>query len=93
MKLDKLELNRYVESLCTEVRDHYRIDPHYYASDSIKRGLRNSDGTGVMAGVSQIGSVQGYYLKDYEKVPIPGELYFRGININEIVQNHAAFGA
>ena len=92
MNNDKAELNRYVESLCTEVRDEYRIDPRLYEGDAVKRGLRNSDGTGVMAGVTRIGSVQGYYLRDFEKVPIPGELYYRGIRVDQIVEHHARTG-
>ena len=89
---DKAELNKYVESLCTEVRSEYSIDPRLYAGDAVKRGLRNADGTGVMAGVTRIGSVQGYYLRDFEKVPIPGELYYRGINVDQIVEHHAREG-
>ena len=92
MRNDKAELNQYVKSLCTEVRSEYRIDPRLYEGDAVKRGLRNADGTGVMAGVTRIGSVQGYYLRDYEKVPIPGELYYRGINIDQIVAHHAETG-
>ena len=90
MRADKQELNKYVESLCSEVEQQYQIDPRFYEGDAIKRGLRNADGTGVMAGVTRIGSVQGYYLRDFEKVPIPGELYYRGINVTKIVDRHAA---
>ena len=92
MDLKKEELNKYVSSLCTEIGGEYRIDPHYYKGDAVKRGLRNADGTGVMAGVTRIGSVQGYYLRDFDKVPIPGELYYRGINVNEIVEMHESLG-
>jgi len=92
MRTDKLELNKYVESLCSEVEDQYRIDPRFYVGDAVKRGLRNADGTGVMAGVTRIGSVQGYYLRDFEKVPIPGALYYRGINVSEIVESHGTLG-
>ena len=92
MHNDKTELNKYVESLCTEVRSEYRIDPRLYAGDAVKRGLRNADGTGVMAGVTRIGSVQGYLMRDFEKIPIPGELYYRGINVDQIVQRHTADG-
>ncbi|MBO4854672.1 MAG: citrate synthase [Oscillospiraceae bacterium] len=88
MQTNKTELNHYVESLCTEAKDAYRIDRRYYASDSVKRGLRNADGTGVMAGVTRVGSVQGYYMRDMEKVPIPGELYYRGISATELVDTH-----
>ena len=92
MVSEKTELNRYVESLCAEVRDEYKIDPHYYEGDAVKRGLRNADGTGVIAGVTRIGSVQGYYMRDMEKVPIPGELYYRGIRVTEIVDSHVSTG-
>ena len=90
MNKDKAELNRYVHGLCAEARDSYKINPKLYAGDAIKRGLRNADGTGVMAGVTTVGSVQGYYLRDYEKVPIPGELYYRGINVMDLVEYHAS---
>ena len=90
MNETKSELNQYVQELCASTREVYRIDPRYYEGDAVKRGLRNADGTGVMAGVTRIGSVQGYYLRDFEKVPIPGELYYRGINVNEIVEAHRA---
>ena len=92
MVSEKTELNRYVESLCAEVLDEYKIDPRYYRGDAVKRGLRNTDGTGVIAGVTRIGSVQGYYMRDMEKVAIPGELYYRGIRIEEIIDSHAATG-
>lgn len=85
---DKAKVNGYVESLCNELKSEYSIRPEYYEGDAVKRGLRNVDGTGVMAGVTRIGSVQGYYMRDFEKVPIPGELYYRGINVTELVDTH-----
>ena len=93
MVSEKTELNHYVESLCAEVRDEYRIDPRYYEGDAVKRGLRNTDGTGVIAGVTRIGSVQGYYMRDMEKIPIPGELYYRGISLDEIATRKTSFSA
>ena len=89
---DKAELNRYVDSLCTQVRERYSIPRRYYRGDAVKRGLRNSDGSGVLAGVSKVGSVQGYYMRDFDKIPIPGELYYRGINMEEIVKYHYESG-
>lgn len=63
--------------------------PERYFTDKVKRGLRNGDGTGVMAGVTRIGRVIGYNIEDGELVPIPGRLYYRGIEIREIVKEHA----
>ena len=51
---------------------------------SVKRGLRNEDGTGVLVGLTRVGDVHGYIVDEGEKVPIPGKLYYRGIDIEEI---------
>ena len=75
----------FLESLCEEFRRNNQIDPAYYEKWDVKRGLRNADGTGVMAGVTQIGNVRGYYVQDGEKVPIPGQLIYRGINVNDLI--------
>ena len=55
MSEDKMDTAEYVKALCEEAGDEYKIDPKYYRSDSVKRGLRNADGSGVMAGVTRIG--------------------------------------
>ncbi|NCC67331.1 MAG: hypothetical protein EOM14_03915, partial [Clostridia bacterium] len=82
----------YVKELCGDIREAYTIDPEQYKSHAIKRGLRNDDGTGVMAGVTRIGSVQGYYMQDGERVPIPGKLYYRGIDVEDIIRANIAAG-
>lgn len=86
MDITKDVLDGYVSNLCEDIRQAYAIDPEQYKNHMIKRGLRNEDGTGVMAGVTGIGSVQGYYLQDNERVPIPGKLIYRGINVMDIIE-------
>ena len=54
------ESQSFIQSLCDEFQRNNRIDPSYYQKWDVKRGLRNADGTGVMAGVTQIGNVRGY---------------------------------
>jgi citrate synthase len=70
----------------------YTIDPKEFEHFNIKRGLRNSDGTGVFAGVTGIGSVQGYRVIDGEPNPIEGKLYYRGIDVLDIIRSHAEEG-
>ena len=63
----------YAESfgpLYDKIRTEYAIDQKNYRSESIKRGLRNSDGSAVLVGVTKIGSVQGYLMVDGERWPI-----------------------
>ena len=82
---DKDTSMAFIESLCEEYRRHNQIDPADYERYRVKRGLRNADGTGVMAGVTQIGNVLGYYLQDGERYPAPGKLIYRGIDVEELV--------
>ena len=61
------------------------IETASYDQFDVKRGLRNADGTGVMAGVTQIGNVMGYYVQDGERIPAPGKLVYRGIDVEELI--------
>lgn len=42
----------------------------------------------MLVGVTKVGSVQGYLLQDGQRVPTPGRLYYRGIELNDIVEAH-----
>ena len=83
---ERAGLEAFLDSVCGEYREHNRIDPADYERFNVKRGLRNADGTGVMAGVTQIGNVLGYYVQDGERVPAPGKLIYRGIDVEELVE-------
>ena len=61
------------------------IDPALYAKYGVKRGLRNDNGTGVLVGLTTIGNVHGYVMDEGERKAVPGELYYRGINVRDIV--------
>ncbi len=70
-------------------------NPALYDKYNVKRGLRNADGTGVMAGLTNICNVHGYIVNEGEKQAIPGELIYRGYNIDDLitnVQNEKRFG-
>jgi citrate synthase len=58
-----------LNSLWSEIKKNNYINPEYYSRFDVKRGLRNADDTGVMAGLTRICSVEGYYLSDGERVP------------------------
>lgn len=66
------------------------IDSELYARYEVKRGLRDVSGKGVLAGLTQIGDVVGSAPDGDTYVPIPGELVYRGIEINELVAGFQA---
>ena len=76
-----------MKTLCEEYLANNYIDPETSERLGVKRGLRNPDGTGVLAGLTNVCDVVGYK-KDQEGhvIPIPGKLIYRGVNINEIVE-------
>jgi citrate synthase len=74
-----------LESLCNEFRANNQIPPEKFDLYQVKRGLRNPDGTGVMAGLTLICNVHGYLIDDGELVPDVGKLTYRGIDLNDIV--------
>lgn len=61
------------------------IPSHYYSDYNVKRGLRNADDTGVLAGLTTIGEVHGYVMDEGNKAPVDGTLRYRGINVEDIV--------
>ncbi len=77
--------NSLFTSLCEQVKENNRIDPKRYENPDIKRGLRNADGTGVVAGLTRICNVHGYVLSEGEKLPVKGELTYRGYAIEDLV--------
>ena len=71
------------------------IDPSLYEKYDVKRGLRNANGTGVLVGLTSIGDVVGYEVKDGKKIAIPGRLIYRGYNVEDLVKDaeqHNQFG-
>ena len=75
-----------------KIRATGKIDPSLYEKYNVKRGLRNADGTGVLVGLTCIGSVHGYMISESEKVAVPGQLFYRGINVNDLVKGFQAEG-
>lgn len=76
-----------ITNLCKELADNSVVEPRLYEKYHVKRGLRKSDGTGVVAGITNICNVHGYMLNEGEIEPIPGQLIYRGYNINDLVAN------
>ncbi len=80
----------FIQTLCKEFQKNNRIGPSSYENLDVKRGLRNADGTGVMAGITRIGNVRGYYMQDGERVPMDGKLIYRGIDVEDLISGFMA---
>ena len=79
-----------LSSLYEAYRNVNYIDKKYYERYDVKRGLRNQDGSGVLAGITNICTVHGYVMNESEKCPDEGKLVFSGYDINDLVENAVA---
>ena len=61
------------------------IDPELYIKYEVKKGLRDISGKGVLAGLTEIGDVRSYIIEDGEMIPTHGKLFYRGLEINTLV--------
>lgn len=73
-----------IEELAQFCVDEGAIDSGLYQKYDVKRGLRDINGMGVMAGLTKISDIQSYKMVDGKKVPMDGRLCYRGINIEEL---------
>ena len=79
------QLNQDIQLLCGEYARYNGFDEELCNKFGVKRGLRNADGTGVVAGITQVCNVHGYLLSEGEKLPIDGELTYRGYSITDLI--------
>lgn len=61
------------------------VDPELYERYPVKRGLRNSDGSGVIAGITNISNVHGYMMSEGDKIPDEGKLTLRGYDLYDLL--------
>ncbi len=81
-----------IEKLSEKCMNSYNIDPELYVKYDVKRGLRDLNGKGVLAGLTDIGDVCSNQIIDGKSVPCEGKLYYRGIDIEEIVEGFISEG-
>ena len=77
--------SKWLKKKAEQVRKVDTIDPALYRKYGVKRGLRNDDGTGVLVGLTTIGNVHGYVVSEGEKQAVPGQLFYRGISVEDMV--------
>lgn len=75
-----------LEILSAEVLKNHRIDKTLYEKYDVKRGLRDSNGKGVLTGLTEISDVNATVQIDGERVEADGKLYYQGYDVNELIK-------
>ncbi len=81
-------LNEEIESLASLFKKNPKFTEEQYKENQVKRGLRDIDGTGVVTGLTDISDVIAKKVVDGVKQSCPGELYYRGIDVKELIKNY-----
>lgn len=81
-----LNLTPEVEQLANLCKDNSRINSQLYIEKHVKRGLRDIDGNGVVAGLTNISEIISKKIVDGKEVSCDGELYYRGYDIHDLVK-------
>lgn len=85
-KYQSIDLDTKISQLVNLCEKNYDIDPALYQKYDVKRGLRDINGQGVRAGLTNISNVSATAIVDGESVPARGKLYYRGIDVEQIVK-------
>ena len=62
-----------------------QIDTDLYTKYEVKRGLRDINGKGVLAGLTDVSKIQSYIVEDNDMIPCEGKLYYQGVDVEDIV--------
>lgn len=92
IRKEKEDMNKYTEitpqlmELADLCKSNTVIDPELYAKYDVKRGLRDISGKGVLTGLTEICEIISYSLVDNDYIPCEGKLYYRGVDVEQIIQ-------
>ncbi len=85
-EMDYSEVTPEIEILAEKARKSMMIDSELYKKYDVKRGLRDINGKGVLAGLTHISDIQAVKIVDGVSVPTDGNLYYRGYSIKDLVK-------
>ncbi len=79
------EITPEIKELAQKVQTADAINPELYAKYDVKRGLRDLNGKGVLAGLTNVSNVMAKKIVDGEEVPDYGRLYYRGYDVKRLI--------
>lgn len=80
-------IENFVQNHVDLLKRNDYIDPSLYKEYGVKSGLRNEDGKGVLAGLTNISQIISENIVDGKKQPCDGELWYRGHRINGLIED------
>lgn len=85
-----VDASKTLKTLADQCISRNSINPELYAKYEVKRGLRDINGKGVLAGLTDVSKIKSYIIEDGEMIPCEGKLYYQGIDVQELVAGFIA---
>lgn len=82
---DYSKISNEIKGLSDLCLENLRIDTELYTKYEVKRGLRDINGKGVLAGLTDVSKIQSYVVEDNDLIPCDGKLYYQGVDVEDIV--------
>lgn len=93
MEKNNSQITPYIAKLAQLSKSNNGIVPEMYRENHVFRGLRDLDGNGVVTGLTEISRIKSKeILPDGSAVPCEGQLYYRGVNVRDIVSGFLSDG-
>lgn len=86
MTKDFATMEPEIFDLASMCKDNFKIPQELYSKYEVKRGLRDISGQGVLTGLTEVSEIRSYTVIDRDMIPIEGKLYYRGVDIEDIVK-------
>ena len=83
--MDLTQLNDYTTRSEAVCRRNDTISPRLYEEYGVKKGLRDENGNGVLAGLTNISKITSSKIVDGKKVPCDGQLWYRGYRVEDLI--------
>ena len=83
--MDLTQLNDYTTRSEAVCRRNDTISPRLYDEYGVKKGLRDENGNGVLAGLTNISKITSSKIVDGKKVPCDGQLWYRGYRVEDLI--------
>ena len=83
--MDMTQLNDYTTRSEAVCRRNDTISPRLYEEYGVKKGLRDENGNGVLAGLTNISKITSSRIVDGKKIPCDGQLWYRGYRVEDLI--------
>ncbi|MDR0320872.1 MAG: citrate/2-methylcitrate synthase [Treponema sp.] len=83
--MENINTKGFIEKYSKLIFENGAIENDLYLKYEVKRGLRDISGKGVLVGLTEISEIISYVIEDGDLVPCEGKLYYRGINVEKLV--------